>query len=128
MNLLDTSYLIDFEHGHDAAREYFETHEHEPLAVSPISVFELAFGIVWSDTGSLDELAHSLEWVAFLDFSVEDALEGARIQAELQSNGNRLPMTDVMIAGVARNRGATLITSDDHFSLVAGIAVESHRS
>ena len=128
MKLLDTSYLIDFERGRESARNYFEAHEHESLAVSTLSVFELAFGVVWSESGSLDALVGSLEWVEFLEFTVDDALEGARIQAEFQTRGQRLPITDVMIAGVARNRGATLVASDDHFERIDALSVESHRT
>ena len=128
MKLLDTSYLIDFERGREPARHYFEAHEHESLAVSTLSTFELAFGVVWAESGSLDTLVESLDWVEFLEFTVDDALEGARIQAELQARGQRLPITDVMIAGVARNRGATLVASDDHFERINGLSVESHRT
>lgn len=127
MKLLDTSYLIDFEHGRAPAKHYFEAHEHDPLVVSTISTFELAFGVVWSEDGSLEDLVRSLEWVDFLAFTVEDALEGALIQAEMQDIGERLPITDVMIAGVARNRGASLVASDTHFQAIDGLSVESHR-
>lgn len=128
MKVLDTSYLIDFERGREPARTYFEAHEHDPLAVSSISTFELAFGMVRSGTESLDDLVRSLEWVDVLAFTLEDALEGARIQAELQEVGERLPIMDVMIAGVARNRGATIVSANTHFHGIDGLAVDYHRA
>ena len=127
MKLLDTSYLIDFERGRDPAREFFESNKHEALAVSAISTFELAYGVVWSSPGSLEELVQSLQWVDILDFSMGDGLEGARIQAELQKSGQRIPITDIMIAGVARNIGATIVTADEHFSHIDGLKVISYR-
>lgn len=33
-----------------------------------------------------------------------------------------------MIAGVARNRGATLVAADAHFDAIEGLPVERHRS
>ena len=128
MKLLETSYLVDYEKGRKVAREYFETHAEEPLAASTISMFELAFGVVWESERKLERLESSLRWVDFLEFSVADAIETARIQAELQSTGERLPIGDMMIAGVARNRGLTLVTADDHFRTVEGLTVEEYRT
>jgi tRNA(fMet)-specific endonuclease VapC len=87
MKLLETSYLVDYERGRDAAKSYFDENKHEVLAASTVSMFELAFGVVWDSGGSLDELQDSLQWVDFLEFTILDAMEGAQIQAELQSTG-----------------------------------------
>lgn len=126
MKLLETSYLVDYENGHESTKRYYERHANEPLTASTISLFELAFGVVWSNSSSLEELVGSLTWVEFLAFSVEDALEGARIQAELQNLGQRIPIADVMIAGAARNRGADLVADDTHFDGIEDLSVESY--
>lgn len=127
MKLLETSYLVDYERGRESARDYFEANENELLAASTISMFELAFGVVWESDRDLSVLRESLRWVDFLEFSAGDAIEGARIQSELQSVGDRIHIGDVMIAGVARNRGATLVASDDHFETIDRLSVENHR-
>lgn len=127
MKLLETSYLVDYERKRPVAREYFSANKHEPLAASTISMFELAFGVVWDADRELSELQDSLQWVDFLEFTEMDAIEGARIQAELQSSGNRIPIGDMLIAGVARNRGATLVAADDHFEDISGLSVEKYR-
>lgn len=113
---------------HYSAPSYFESHADEPLSASTVSMFELAFGVAWDARRELAELRESLTWVEFLDFSVDDALEAGRIQAELQSTGERLPIPDLMIAGVARNRGATLVAADAHFDAVSGLDVDHHRT
>lgn len=77
MNLLDTSYLVDFELGRPAAERFSRAHEPEPLAVSSVSVFQLAFGLAWSGAGAIDDLLSTLEWADRLDYSAEDALESA---------------------------------------------------
>ncbi|MDR5657359.1 PIN domain-containing protein [Halodesulfurarchaeum sp. HSR-GB] len=127
MKLLETSYLVDYERGRASARDFFAANEHVPLVASTVSMFELAFGVVWDSKRELSELQESLRWVDFLEFSTLDAIEGARIQAELQSAGDRIPIGDVMIAGVARNRGATLVAGDDHFESIDGLSIENHR-
>jgi len=128
MKLLETSFLVDYEKGREAARQYYQRHNHAEFTASTISMFELAFGVVWDGTDDLQTLQQSLRWVNFLDFTVADAIEGAQIQAELQSAGERLPIGDVLIAGVARTRGATLVAGDDHFERVDNLVVESHRT
>lgn len=127
MKLMETSYLVDYEQGLESARRYYEQYGHESLTASTVSMFELAFGVVWSSSASIEELVESLTWVEFLPFSVEDALEGARIQAEMQGAGSRIPIADSMIAGVARNRGAELVAADPHFDDIDGLSVEHHR-
>lgn len=127
MKLLETSYLVDYEKGHPAAKEYYERHQHEAFAASTVSMFELAFGVVWESKREVSTLRDSLQWVDFLELSVADAIEAARIQAELQTAGARIPIGDLLIAGVARNRGTTLVAGDDHFDDVEGLSVENHR-
>lgn len=127
MKLLETSYLVDYEQGNEVAAEYFAANEHAAIGASTISMFELAFGVVWGSDRDLAALRDSLRWVDFLPLSVADAIEGARIQAELQSAGERIPIGDMLIAGVARNRGATLVAADDHFDRIDGLAVEYYR-
>jgi len=128
MKLLETSYLVDYEKGREAARSYFEAHDHEAFTASTVSMFELAFGVVWDGRRELRELRESLTWVDFLDLTVADAIEAARVQAELQSAGERIPIGDLLIAGVTRNRGATLVAGDDHFERIDGLDVENHRA
>lgn len=128
MKLLETSYLVDYEKGRDVARAFYEAHKHDALTASTISAFELAFGAAWESDRELEELRESLLWVDFLPFTMADAIEGALIQAELQASGDRIPVGDMMIAGVARNRGATLVTADEHFEQIDGLDVEYYRS
>lgn len=128
MKLLETSYLVDYERGHDSAKSYFDAHTDEPLMASTVSMFELAFGVVWDGRRTLSELRDSLSWVEFVEFGVEDALEGARILSERQDEGERIPIPDAMVAGVARNRGATLVAADAHFDAIDGLTVQRHRS
>lgn len=127
MKLLETSYLVDYEKGLEVAKSFFEANEHELLAASTVSMFELAFGVVWDSNRFLNDLQESLLWVDFLDFTVADAVEGAHIQSELQSVGERIPIGDMMIAGVARNRGATLVAADEHFKRIDDLGFENYR-
>ena len=127
MKLLETSYLVDYEKRRESARRYYEAHEHEAFGASTVSMFELSFGVVWDGQRNLETLRESLQWIDFLDFSVDDAVEAAHIQAELQDVGERIPIGDLLVAGVARNRGATLVAGDNHFDRIENLAVDNHR-
>lgn len=127
MKLLETSYLVDYEKGRAVAKAYFDAHRHESLTASTVSMFELAFGVVTESTRDLRTLRESLMWVDFLELSISDAIEAARIHAELEAAGDRIPIGDLLIAGVARNRGATLVAGDDHFRRIDRLSVENHR-
>jgi len=54
-------------------------------------------------------LAGPLEWA---EFDSEDAREAGTVLAELEIAGKPIGAYDVLIAGQARRRGATLVTSN----------------
>jgi predicted nucleic acid-binding protein len=127
MNLLETSFLVDYEKGRSPAMEWYQEHAENPVAASTMSMFELGFGVVETEPAAIDILQESLEWVDFLPLSVGDAIEAARIDAELQDEGQRIPIGDTVVAGVARNREATLVAADNHFNRIDGVDVVRYR-
>lgn len=127
MKLLDTSYLIDYSKGREPAREFYYEHRNDRLTASTAALAELSYGVVADQSRDLAEVREVFSWVEWLDVSAEDAIEFARIKDELLSSGNRLPVFDTLISGVARTRGATLVAGDSHFGHVEGLDFESHR-
>jgi len=66
--------------------------------------------------------AGPLEWTVFDD---EDAREAGTVRAELELVGKPIDAYDVLIAGQARRRGATLVTSNAReFDRIAGLKWE----
>jgi predicted nucleic acid-binding protein len=128
MNLLETNFLVDYEKGRSPAMEWYQEHAENLVAASTMSMFELAFSVVETDPAAIDVLQESLEWVDFLPLSVSDAIEAARIDTELQGDGQRIPIGDTVIAGVARNREATLVAADSHFDRIDGLDVVRYRN
>lgn len=53
MKLLETSYQVDYEKGREVARAYDDAHAHVGLVAATISMFELAFGVVWESEREL---------------------------------------------------------------------------
>ena len=98
------------------------------ILVSSIVVFELWYGVAKSqrreeNTERLNAfLAGPLEWI---DFDEGDACEAGAVRGELERAGRPIGAYDVLIAGQARRRHATLVTSNGReFDRVTGLKWE----
>jgi predicted nucleic acid-binding protein len=56
-------------------------------------------------------------------FAPEAAKQAARIQAEMQAQGSRLPILDLLIGCTAVHHGQTLVTRDADFHRIKGLDV-----
>jgi tRNA(fMet)-specific endonuclease VapC len=87
------------------------------MLVSSIVAYELWYGVGKSqrretNTQRLEAfLAGPLEWTPFDD---DDARAAGNVRAELEAAGTPIGAYDVLLAGRARRRGATLVTSNVH--------------
>lgn len=98
------------------------------LLLSSIVAFELWYGVAKSrrkdsNTQRLDAFfAGPLEWTLFDE---DDARAAGAVRAELEAAGTPIGAYDVLLAGQARRRGATLVTSNvREFRRVAGLKWE----
>ncbi len=98
------------------------------VLVSSIVAFELWYGVGKSlrkeaNTQRLEAfLAGPLEWTPFDD---DDARAAGNVRAELEAAGTPIGAYDVLLAGQARRRGATLVTSNvREFGRVKGLRWE----
>lgn len=95
------------------------------MLLSSIVAFELWYGVAKSQRKEANAqrleafLAGPLEWTPFDD---DDARAAGDIRAELETGGTPIGAYDVLLAGQARRRGATLVTSNvSEFGRVAGL-------
>lgn len=125
---VDSSFLADLGRGNTEAVSYFRDHDRAAFASSTVVAFELFAGLV--DQGAqnaLADLRYDLDWVDFVELSLEDAHEAATIQAELESDGTRISIPDVLVAAATRRRGETLVAADAHFERVEGLEYVNFR-
>lgn len=119
---VDSSFLADLARGRDEAVAFYQDHAHAEFSASTIVAYELFGGLVEQDAADLvTELQHDLDWIDFIPFSVADAAETARIESELVAHGERIRVSDTMIAAAARERGERLVAADERFERVDGL-------
>lgn len=129
--LLDTNACIALINGNEASvRRRFQraVARGSVILVSSIVAFELWYGVAKSqrkdsNTQRLEAFfAGPLEWTLFDE---EDARAAGTVRAELEAIGKPIGAYDVLLAGQARRKGATLVTSNaNEFARVVGLKWE----
>jgi len=124
---LDTTFLLDYLDGTDAAAGYLEEHDEEPLHAPSLSLFEVYRGAARTrGTEGVEEVSSALDWVEPLPIDDPAAKEASLIEEELLEDGERVNLGDTLIAGVCRHHGARIVTRDDHFGRVDGLDTETY--
>jgi tRNA(fMet)-specific endonuclease VapC len=98
------------------------------ILLSSIVAFELWYGVAKSQRKDSNAqrletfLGGPLEWALFDE---DDARAAGTVRAELETVGRPVGAYDVLLAGQARRRGATLVTSNTkEFARVQGLKWE----
>lgn len=109
--LLDTDTLIDLSKGREAVRRQVLTWMggQDELGVCAINVTEFYSGLLPA------ERAPWAQWFALLEYwhATQSAARQAGIwRYDFARRGIRLPTTDTMVAAVARERGAIIVTDN----------------
>lgn len=120
--VLDTSVFIAAESGRplDAARVPDES------AISVVTLAELHAGVLAArDTDTRARRLATVEALAdieVLPIDAEAAVTWARLRVLLAESGRRANVNDLWIAATAASRGLPVVTQDDDFSAVEGLA------
>lgn len=98
----------------------------DEFGIATIVLGELYFGAYNSQRVqyNLGRINNALPDFIVFDFDRDAAEEFGKIRTELRAQGTPIPIPDIQIAAVARSRGFTLLTSDQHFSHINGLVVE----
>lgn len=100
----------------------------EVVAISSVVLFELRHGAARSASPARNQARVEAFLAGRIDvvpFTQGDAEEAGELRAELERAGTPIGAYDVLIAGQARGRSATLITHNTReFGRVAGLMLE----
>jgi predicted nucleic acid-binding protein len=131
--MLDSTAAVAAERQGKNARQLLETVAleagDEGIAVSVVTVLELAHGITRADTTErrnrrqafLDEL---LRGVPIQPVTVPIALRAGQIDGQSQARGIRIPLSDLLIGVSALELGYAVGTANvRHFQLIPGLSV-----
>ena len=127
--LLDTNICIYLIKKHPSeVLDRFIQHPPQDVAISTITLFELRYGIEKSQYRKRSEqaLAKFLLPLNLIDLDSSSAIEAAAIRAQLEKKGMPIGPYDLLIAGLARSRGLTLVTNNTkEFERVVGLRLEN---
>jgi len=130
MLCLESSFLIDWFRKQNYAHEFLETRDPTERVLVPTPVLhELIRGALVSESypGAPEDIYADLDYAEFTPLTVGGAEEAAEIRATLDKRGEPIGAFDSLIAGVARDTGATLVTSDGHYNRIGDLDVINPR-
>ena len=113
MLFLDTSAILSYKRGEREVVSYLDANE--PWFTSTICIYEFVNGAMWQDDVTAHVARQSIGGVRSVDLSETIAMEAARMQNELRSDGDEMAVRDLLIAATARSTGAELVVSDSAF-------------
>lgn len=118
MTIYDSSALIDYLDGADAAVTYVENHLDERAIAPPLVLFEVYQGEVFkSGPAVFSAVDGALEWLTIVDETADLARTAGELQDELQRRGQPLAARDAFIAGAAKEHGERLAVADSDFNV-----------
>lgn len=128
MRCFDTSFLIDYVRGEGRAvrkvREF--TEEGERMVAPSVAVAELLVGAHYRGGRELSKTLELLEVLEVLPFDSSVAEEAGRMGAESLRRGSPLLGVDLLVAATARVHRGILVSRDNIFSGVPGLALENY--
>lgn len=119
-SLVDTSVWIEFFRGVAAEKELVTRllALDRVFTAGPV-LFELLQGI--KSPEEREQVKEALLSVNYLEITPEDWEGAALISRELRTKGITIPMTDLLLAQLARNHELEIVSLDPHFDQIPGI-------
>lgn len=123
MTLLDTNTLIHYLKGQESVVSWFHLTPPRELAIPSLVAYEIEFGTLKAGSSIRRTIVSGLlANLGQVPFDHEAAQESARIRIDLEARGAVIGPIDLLIAGTALSRGATLVTNNTkEFSRVKGL-------
>lgn len=126
MILLDTNVIVHCLKGREPAASKFLAASPSQVAIPSVVGYELEYGTLRIASPARRRiLAGMLETLEEVPFDRAAARESARVRLDLERRGIVIGPLDLLIAGTALSRGATLATSNTReYSRIKGLRLE----
>ena len=121
--VVDTDVLIDYFAGISPSAEVVEQLlQRDRLAIVTLTLFELACGAQTEE--QLQDIELLIQAAHRIDLEAAAALRAGAVYRQLRSQGQLIPVADLLIAGCCLNAGLPLLTRNvEHFRRVPGLTV-----
>jgi predicted nucleic acid-binding protein len=131
MILTDTSFIIDVMKGnHEALVKLNEMRKTGATAmVSTVTLYELYVGVsrVRRPLEEKEKILKATSRMSTIGFDEKSAREAGRVQGDLKARGEMIDIPDILIAGIARACGFSVLTRNKaHFNKVIGLSVDTY--
>ncbi len=126
MILLDTNTIVHYLKGRESVVSRFRAASPRELALPAIVLYELECGAQSASSVTRRAvIAALLEGVAHIPFDADAAIAAAKVRVDLEARGAIIGPLDILIAGTALSRGATLVTNNTReFSRIRGLRLD----
>lgn len=114
MRVLDATFMIDYLDGVDAAKAYYESQGGaDELWIGPVpSYAEVIVGVGNEPAGEVGAVVDALRWIDPYGVSAEHAEAAGRLAERIGADGPYLDGIDGLVAAVADELGAPVVTAD----------------
>lgn len=114
MRVLDATYMIDYLAGHEAAQSYYDEHGGaDQRWITPVPAYaEVLVGIGNVPEGNVAETINALSWIDVYEVRSEHAERAARLAAEIEPGSAFLDGVDGLVAAVAAEVEAPVVSAD----------------
>jgi predicted nucleic acid-binding protein len=129
MNVVDSTFLIDYYRQPEPVGAYLAAYDDETLIAPTIVFQEVAVGEILAHGESKEAILSDLGWLDIRPFDSQHAYHAAVIEADLRDRGTYDPVhrSDILIGGVARALSVPVLTRNtDHFTSLDDVATETY--
>lgn len=126
---LDNTFVSDYLNGEDYTRDFLTNLPPDAEVYVPTVVRFEAFVPAFDRGGSrsLSKAKRALSGFKHVGFTEVHAEEAAEIRARLKGAGEKIGSPDVLIAGIAKDLDADVVSSDAGFERVPGVGARDPR-
>lgn len=121
-NLLDTNIIIDWFRGDEKTISFLNNFDFE---IPVIVIGELFYGAENSSKKEkhFEQIKSFIKEVSIINSTNETAKIYASIKSQLKQEGKPIPEIDIWIAAIAIENNKSLVTNDQHFTLIKGLKI-----
>jgi predicted nucleic acid-binding protein len=112
MRVLDSSFLIDYLSGEEAAGQYLQRHADEQFVAPVPVVAEVLVGEGNNPHGNVSRAEAGVSWVEVIETDRDTALAAASIAEDIGPQGPYLDGVDAIVAAVGKQFNSTVVSAD----------------